>query len=574
MSKFNNLGAKPATGRSPVQTDAVSSGRTHQGGPGFGRDEKSELFLLGVSNMVGEKTFYEQASARDSRYAELISFVGLMDPTWVADFLRWLRSEMNMRSAALVGAAEFVQAYTSRGLLPGENPMETDPRGPLRRAVDAVLQRADEPGEILAYWTSKYGRRIPKPMKRGVADAVRRLYTERNLLKYDTASHGFRFADVLELVHPQPALDRAAWQGPLFQYAIDQRHGRGDAPETLAMISANLRLRKIAAENPDILLHSDALTAAGMTWEDALSLAGDRVSKKALWTAMVPSMGYMALLRNLRNFDQAGVSPGVVGWVSSKLADVDEVNRSRQLPMRFLSAYRATQNLAWHYPLEQALTHSIHNIPELSGRTLILVDTSGSMNEGFSKDGTLKRWDAAAIFGIALGKRCEQKNVVSFSDYHPYYNPGAKSKAFPMPIGESLLLAIKRWQTDKYFIGAGTDTASAVREHYKGHDRVVVLTDEQAGYGRMNGVFEGVVPDHVPTYTWNLAGYEKGHAAGKPNRHTFGGLTDAAFRLIPLLEAGRDQSWPWMTPSRIDAELKSGGVKRERPSRKLDSGPW
>ncbi len=47
-------------------------------------------------------------------------------------------------------------------------------------------------------------------------------------------------------------------------------------------------------------------------------------------------------------------------------------------------------------------------------------------------------------------------------------------------------------------------------------------------------------------YTWNLAGYRPGHGpSGARNRHAFGGLTDAAFRLVPLLEAGANAVWPW-----------------------------
>jgi len=55
------------------------------------------------------------------------------------------------------------------------------------------------------------------------------------------------------------------------------------------------------------------------------------------------------------------------------------------------------------------------------------------------------------------------------------------------------------------------------------------------------------VPSHVPVYTWNLAGYRMGHGpSGTGQRHTFGGLSDAAFQLIPLLEAGRSADWPWL----------------------------
>jgi hypothetical protein len=51
----------------------------------------------------------------------------------------------------------------------------------------------------------------------------------------------------------------------------------------------------------------------------------------------------------------------------------------------------------------------------------------------------------------------------------------------------------------------------------------------------------------LPVYTWNLAAYRHGHApSGTGNRHTFGGLTDRGFRMIPLLEAGRDANWPWL----------------------------
>ena len=52
------------------------------------------------------------------------------------------------------------------------------------------------------------------------------------------------------------------------------------------------------------------------------------------------------------------------------------------------------------------------------------------------------------------------------------------------------------------------------------------------------------LPANTPLYTWNLAGYKMGHAAsGSGHRHVFGGLTDQAFRMIPLLEAGRNQDW-------------------------------
>jgi hypothetical protein len=430
-----------------------------------------------------------------------------------------------MRSASLVGALEAAKALKDAGVAGG------------RQIVDSVLMRADEPGEALAYWTSTYGRSIPKPVKRGVADAVARLYSERNLLKYDTSSKGFRFGDVLDLVHASPS---AEWQGILFAHALDRRHNRDeDVPMSLNMLLNNKMLRQFAEREPEVLLDAEKLRNAGMTWEDALSLAGDKLDKAKLWEALIPSMGYAALLRNLRNFDQAGVSDEVAQTVTNKLADPEQVAKSRQLPMRFLSAYKAAPSLRWGYALDKALNASLANVPALPGRTLVLVDTSGSMNSEFSKDGTLMRWDAAALFGIALASRCEDADVVSFSNG---YWGGEASKVFPRIKGESVLKGLDRWKNDGYFIGGGTDTAGAVQRHYANHDRVLILTDEQAVYGDVTGS----VPKDRMVFTWNLAGYRHGHApSGTGTRHTFGGLTDAGFKMIPLLESGRSGDWPF-----------------------------
>lgn len=521
MAKFNKAAVRPALS-SVVRSGPSPDGRTYEGAPGYSRDPRSELFLLAVTNMVGEETFYEAADDRDNRYLALIRAVAAEEPEWTARFLRWLRIGANLRSAALVGALEAAKALVEQGIPGG------------RQIVDSVLQRPDEPGEALAYWVSTYGRALPKPVKRGIADAAARLYTERAALKYDTASKGYRFGDVLNLVHAVPRDDR---QSELFRHLLDRRYGRDEAvPEGLAVIRANKALRAEAVAGPKAMLDADRLREAGMTWEDALSLVGSKLVKARLWEALIPSMGYMAQLRNLRNFDEAGVADWAADFVTARLADPAEVANSRQLPMRFLSAYRAAPSLRWSYALEQALDASLASVPELPGRTLILVDTSGSMEAGFSRDGTLKRWDAATVFGLALARRCAESDAVSFSH---------RTKVFPQQRGESLLRAVERWKSGGYFIGAGTNTESAVSGHYRNHDRVVILTDEQA-HPRGGRDVTAAVPQDRMVYTWNLAGYRHGHApSGTGTRHTFGGLTDAAFAMIGLLESGRDANWPF-----------------------------
>lgn len=537
MSKFNVTKTRPAVS-SPVTSESTPSGRTHEGAVGYARDTKSELFLLAVANMGAEATFYESGKDRDGRYAKLVHAAALADPEWTARLLNWLRSEANMRTASLVGAAEFVKARLDA---------QADTGVSNRAVIDSVLQRADEPGELLAYWTSTHGRTIPKPIKRGVADAVRRLYDERSLVKWDSDARGYRFADVLNLTHPSP---RADWQGDLFQHVLDRRRDSNvPISESLLTLQKRAELLSWPVEQRRALFDTGVATLvlrdAGMTWESVAGwLQGPMTAK--VWEALSPTMGYMALLRQLRNFDEAGVSDKVAELVAAKLSDPGQVARSRQLPMRFLSAYRAAPSLRWGHALDKALTHSLLNIPTLPGRTLVLVDTSSSMDAGFSKDGTLMRWDAAAVFGIALGARCEYADVVSFSSAQRYYNdpPGANTKLFKLQAGESLLRSVDRWKNGGYFLGGGTDTVGAVHRHLRPgfHDRVVIITDEQAEHGDV----DRAVPADLPLYTWNLAGYRHGHASsGSGNRHTFGGLTDQAFRMIPLLEAGKNATWPF-----------------------------
>lgn len=523
MSRFNKRPSGLLVPNQPIVSILSPTLRTGNNAPGFARDPKSELFLLAVSNFVGQDKFYESGKAGDTRFKGLIGQVVAQDAAWMKRFLPWLRNEANMRTASIVGAVEAAAAMVSLKIPGG------------RQIVNSVLQRADEPGEALGYWLSTYpGQQIPKPIKRGIADAATRLYNEFTTLKYDTASHGFRFGDVLELTHAAP--DKP-YQQVLFKHLIDRRHGReGMDLSQLKMIGHNGYVRRRVAEGaPQLLLDPSILKAAGMTWEDALSLAGDKVPKDKLWEAMIPNMGYMALLRNLRNFDQAGVSDQVADKVADRLWHPQEVARSRQLPMRFLSAYREVSNVRWHRALEIALQNSLQNIPEFKGRTLILIDTSGSMSTKMSDRSGLQFWDAAAIFGLALSQRCESAEVYSFSN---------RTIQFPLQKGASLLVMLEAFKRS-YVQQGGTDTMGAIRSTFHGHDRVIILTDEQADWHAGGSVYDSI-PAHIPVITFNLAGYKAGHAeSGLVTRITIGGLNDQAFKLLPALESRAAGHWPF-----------------------------
>ncbi|ONH32757.1 TROVE domain-containing protein [Pseudofrankia asymbiotica] len=521
-----------ATG--PVRTTGERTAAA-EGGAGWSRDVKSELFTLAITNLVSEDTFYEAGRERDSRFVSLLWEAAAQDAAWVARLIPWLRDGANLRTASVVAAAEYARALTAL-------PDAARASAPTVRSVIAgALRRADEPGEFVAYWLA--GRRparnsLPGGVQRGVADAAARLFTERAALKYDGLRQAVRLGDVVELARPTPS---APWQNDLFRYLLDRRH-HDDAVATgnLPVLRARAALEEIPAADRAGVLRSwgaaapDQLARAGMTWEALAGWLGGPMDATA-WSAMLPSMGLMAQVRNLRNFDGAGVSDELAGQVAARLADAEQVRASRMFPLRFLAAYKAAPSARWAWPLEQAVTHSLANVPALAGRTLVLVDQSGSMASPLSARSALTRAEAAALFGFAVGLRAEQADVYVYGAQGTWNDPRSKHQRVRLPKGGSLLPLVDRH--GRADLG-GTLTWTTLRATYAGHTRVVIVTDEQAHDNPDN------LPD-VPIITFNVAGYRAAHVAAAPNRVTVGGLTDAGFTMLRHLDAHHRGTWPF-----------------------------
>lgn len=539
MSKFNTATVARPRGSGPVTSEATPSLKTFEGGNAYARDAKSDLFMLAVVNFVGEDTFYESAQDRDARFAALVRQVAVEDGRWLTRFVRWLRTEANMRSAPIVAACEGVHARLAAGIHEGN-----------RALIDASMNRADEPGELVAYWSSRFGRvdrptelpagllpppSLPTPVKRGLSDAARRLYTEYALLKYDTSSRGVRFGDVIDLVHAHPG---SPWRSDLYRHALDRRHNRDrPIPESLGMVRNEAQLRRALEEGrPEALLSTHNLRAAGMTWEDVLPRAkAAGLDPAAIWGALIPTMGIMALARNLRNFDEAGVSGEAAQLVMERFADAEAVAQSRMFPFRWLSAYEAAPSLRWGHALDQALQHSLSALPSFPGRTLVLVDTSSSMSSmDYSRRSTVTPIKAAAVFGVALAARGEAVDLVGFANGHRPFRHGVGR-------GASVIREVTRFIGRTGEDGHGTQIARSLEKTYDNHDRVIIVTDCQS----MDSGIAQRVPDHVPMYAFNLGGYAGAPFALGPNRVELGGLTDATFRMIPLMEAGRRADWPF-----------------------------
>ncbi|MGI9667561.1 MAG: TROVE domain-containing protein [Acidimicrobiia bacterium] len=513
MSKFARIYRRPAV-KSVVNTKGVATHRTYEGARALKRDYKSELFLLAITNMVAEDTFYEMGNKRDDRFVKLIRKATRKDPDWVRRFVPWLRNEANMRSASIVMAAEYVAAGGERG----------------RAVVNSAIARADEPAEMLAYWTGVHGRRIPQPLKRGVADAVSRLYTEYTAMKYDGLSRAWRMGDVIELVHPKPR-DQA--QSDLFRYLLDRRHHPGEmtVSEALTKVTRRHELESLTPAHRREALRGDTavLDESGATWEWMAGWVPNGMDAEA-WEAVIPSMGYMALLRNLRNFDEADISVEMARYVEDRLTDADGVARSRQFPFRFYSAYKNVPSIRWAPTLETALDLSVRNVPRFAGRTLILTDTSGSMMMPVSRRSSIQHFEIAAVFAASAAKTADSVDLISFA---------SASEKIRFRKNESVLRTVQRVGDRIGKVGHGTLLGEAIRRNYNGHDRVIVFSDMQTA-------------DQVPSlgdakvYVFNTGGYRATPVkVGSHGRYELGGFSDATFRLMKVLENYQDADWPF-----------------------------
>src|SRR5947207_3551804 len=500
---------------------------THEGGGAFGREPESDLFLLAATNMVGEDTFYERAATRDARFVDLVHQVTATNPAFIAGadpdngkvgLAQYLRQTMLMRSAAVVMAAEYVAAG-----------------GPFGRSVIArALRRPDEPAELVGYWLATHGRALPMPVKRGVADAARRLYSERAVLRYDGLSRQVRMADVIELTHPAPT---GARQSALFKYLLDRRH-HDDAVADAAVLptlAAAAALEAVPAEERRAVLRQRgpaALAEAGFSWERLSGWLPGGMDAEA-WEAVIPSMGVMALVRNLRNFDQAGIADAAVETVIAKITDPAELAAARLFPYQVWAAYAHAPSDDWKRALGATLELTVGNIPLLDG-TLVAIDTSGSMQAPVSNRSQLTRVEVAAVMAMATAGRASDVDVVIY---------GADNARLPRVTGESVLAGVARVVSRIGSVGHATYGHTAIARHFDParHRRVVIFTDDQQHDS-------GHIPlDHVPLlYTFNLAGYRPSALpAGERGRYTLGGFTDATFTAMTVLEAGRNAEWPF-----------------------------
>src|SRR5579864_479695 len=356
----------------------------------------------------------------------IAELVPKVDAEKVAALAVEARERMKLRHAPLLLAREMARHKTHRGLV--------------AETLERVIQRADELCEFVAiYW--KDGRvPLSGQVKKGLAAAFPK-FDEYQLAKYDRGGP-IKLRDILFLCHAKPRDDKQAgvWKKLIW--------GRLAVPDT---------------------------------WEVALSSGGD---KREAWTRLLAEskLGGLALLRNLRNLKDAGVEDELV------LSSLRGANTQRVLPFRFLAAARYAPQ--WEEALEQLMLKSIAEQEKLAGKTVLLVDVSGSMNWALSKHSEMKRTDAAYGLAVLLREIGERVAVFSFSN-HLVHVPARR--------GFALRDAIDASQAHN-----GTYLGKAVEQlnEKERYDRLIVISDEQAHDTVPNPQGKG--------YVINVASYKNG----------------------------------------------------------------
>jgi hypothetical protein len=276
----------------------------------------------------------------------------------------------------------------------------------------------------------------------------------------------------------------------------------------------------------------------------------------------------MALVRNLRNIIRD--APEVVYEACVMLLQPELVRKSRMLPFRFVTARDEIEKIekaanpgplwkavssVWSafregmtegqsprrentvkaaeatrvvlQTLNKAADIALANVPRLEGKTLVVVDESGSMTWG------KRPIEIASLFAAVLLKANAGADLMMFSNTVRYIAVNT----------DDTLLTIQR-QIASRAVAGGTNFNAIFDSAGSGYDRIVILSDMQGwmGGGAPTGAFAryrtrtGADP-HV--YSFDLQGYGT-LMFPERNVYALAGFSEKVFDVMPLLEQDRE----------------------------------
>ena len=433
----------------------AKSVKTHEGGKGRAFAPEQQLRRALMNCMLWEDQFYEDGVSIAERIGALVPKV---KAETVAAMAIEAREDMKLRHAPLLIVREMARHEGHKALVAD--------------TLERVIQRPDELTEFLAiYWADALGpmqqrktRAVSAQAKKGLARAFAK-FDAYQLAKYDRDG-AVRLRDVLFITHAKPK-DEA--QEKVWKQLVD---GKLEAPDT---------------------------------WEVSLSGGAD---KKETFERLIAEkkLGALALLRNLRNMQLAGVSKQTIGKA------LDEMRTDRMLPYRFIAAAQHAPDL--EPELEHAMFRSIEGYAKLKGKTRLLVDVSGSMDGMLSGRSTMRRLDAACGLAVLAREICSDVEIFTFSDH---------VKKVASRRGFALRDAIVGSQPHM-----STYLGRAIQEVDQKGVRLIVFTDEQA--------HDRVDAPKGAGYMVNVASYQ--HGVGEGDWARVDGFSEKILDWIIAREAG------------------------------------
>lgn len=396
--------------------------RTAEGAVASRTTAEEKLMRSVMACLLWEKNAYSSGESVADTIAKTVPQVS---PEFAAAVAYHARTEMKLRHVPLLVVREMVRHPEHRKLV--------------GKLLPDVIQRPDEIAEFLKiYWKDAPNSPIAKQVKKGLAAAFDK-FSEYQLAKWDRAGE-IRLRDVMFLVHAKPK--------DVTEPGKYTKHER-KAGEKRDLSFREKLFRKLVngeLKTPD-------------TWEVALSGGAD---PKETWTRLLSEkkLGAQAFLMNLRNMDKAGVDRQLLKEYS------ETVPVERILPFQFLTAARIMPKFEDF--LEPMMLRCVQEVPKLAGRTVLLVDVSGSMDAKLSSKGEMTRVDAANGVAVLVREVCEDAAVYSFS---------TGVVQVPPRHGFALRDAISKSQPH-----ASTNLGAALRHvnETEAFDRIIVITDEQS----------------------------------------------------------------------------------------------
>lgn len=407
---------------------AANPVHTHEGAPAYPHLSAEQSLRRSVlSCLLWENQFYEDGKSIADRIVENAKKI---PASKLAALAVEARSQFNLRHVPLLLLS--VLADTVRG-----SSLVAD-------AIPQVLQRADELSELLAvyatYMNSSPGK-LKKILTHGLRRGLARAFGKFNayaLAKYNR-DNVIKLRDVLFLSHAKPKDDE---QKALWKQLIDG---------TLA--------------SPD-------------TWEVELSAGED---KRETFERLIREgkLGYLALLRNLRNMANADVDRDLV-----REAILARKGAQRIFPFRYVAAARAAPQFEPF--LDLALQAAILDLPRLDGTTVVLVDVSGSMEGKLSAKSDMTRMDAAAALASIING-----DVRVFTFSHELIEVAPRRGMAGVDV------VVNSQEHGGTYLGRALQELSGIRK-----DRLIVITDEQS--------HDRVLAPAGIKYLINVASYRNG----------------------------------------------------------------